>query len=397
MSLLRSVKPMGIYETLYAFQSATGVAMGEAGTHPWSQGYPRTDVLPDGPDFPNRSGRTPEQRMYPKAWGEPELREAVARYYQRTYGAKITSKNVMIFGGGRPGLFALLTFLAPGVEVRIAATEYTPYWDMLQFLGRPYSLVQSDAACRFHVNEKELLKTSGISTGKRIMAIMSNPCNPTGAVIEGARLADLVSRASGSLGLLSDEAYEWFVKDQPVSALQYVTDINSSNVFVVGATTKNFQDPGLRLGWVIGPENDIETLGNFSSFGMGGVSRPSQLEAVALLEPSRVEKARAAVTRFYRDQRDRYGEALVSLGLEVVTGNGGFYHWCKLPDSMSADEFNRNLFRDKAAILPGPLCDMARGGEGYRSPLNNYFRFSFGPLKPESFERNIEMMRRALN
>ena len=42
MSLLRYVRPMGIYETLYAFMEAFGTYMGEAGTHPWSQGFPRT-------------------------------------------------------------------------------------------------------------------------------------------------------------------------------------------------------------------------------------------------------------------------------------------------------------------------------------------------------------------
>ena len=43
---------MGIYEILYAFQDAFGAAMGEKGTHPWSQGFPLTSQLPGGPEMP---------------------------------------------------------------------------------------------------------------------------------------------------------------------------------------------------------------------------------------------------------------------------------------------------------------------------------------------------------
>ena len=49
-SFLSYVPPMGIYETLYAFQDAFGSTMGEKGTHPWSQGFPLTIQLPNGPE-----------------------------------------------------------------------------------------------------------------------------------------------------------------------------------------------------------------------------------------------------------------------------------------------------------------------------------------------------------
>src|SRR5689334_21005208 len=89
MTMLRHVPPMGIYETLYAF------------------------------------------------------RDAFAAYYRRHYGADITSDNVMVFAGGRPGLAAVLLFLEAGIRVRIASTEYTPYFDLLRLLGRPYDTVAS--------------------------------------------------------------------------------------------------------------------------------------------------------------------------------------------------------------------------------------------------------------
>ena len=53
-------------------------------------------------------------------------------------------------------------------------------------------------------------------------------------------------------------------------------------------------------------KKNIETLSNFSSFGMGGVSHLSQLYAVKLLEKERLKLARSAVAKHFGMQRERY-------------------------------------------------------------------------------------------
>ena len=80
-SYLRPMPPMGIYETLYAFQDAFGKPMGEPDTHPWSQGYPRTEQIPGGPKMPSTITVSSEDRLYPKSWGLPALRQQIASYY----------------------------------------------------------------------------------------------------------------------------------------------------------------------------------------------------------------------------------------------------------------------------------------------------------------------------
>ena len=110
-----------------------------------------------------------------------------------------------------------------------------------------------------------------------------------------------------------------------VSGIEFVKDLDNSNVFLAGAC-KGLQSPGIRIGWIIASKTNIETMANYSSFGMGGVSHPSQHYAVKLLEPSRVEKARVAVEQHYNWQRERVAKHSKRWGL-VCTGNGGFYHW----------------------------------------------------------------------
>jgi DNA-binding transcriptional MocR family regulator len=110
----------------------------------------------------------------------------------------------------------------------------------------------------------------------------------------------------------------------------------------------------------VASRKNIETLANYSSFGMGGVSHPSQLYAVQLLEKSRVRQVRTAVAKHYQWQRERYGEAFKAMGLAVFTGDGGFYHWLELPAGLNAQEFNKRLFMRGAAVLCASDCDMAR-------------------------------------
>jgi DNA-binding transcriptional MocR family regulator len=182
--------------------------------------------------------------------------------------------------------------------------------------------------------------------------------------------------------------------EPPVSALRYMDNIEDSNLFVSGAATKGLQAPGIRIGWVIAAKKNIEILGNFSSFGMGGVSLPSQLYAMQLLDKNRTDLSHKAIPKFYASQRNRYGKAFSDLGLDLFSGHGGFYHWCKLPGDLTAAELNAGLFTRGAAILKGTDCDMAR--RGGHSPLRQFFRFSFGPLKPESFDSDIEILGQVL-
>ena len=390
--------PMGIYETLYAFRDSFGSFMGTEGTHPWSQGFPLTTPLEKfgGPPLPESVDVTWEDRFYPKAWGHPDLREAISGYYNDQYGSKVEPENVMVFAGGRPGIFTVLAFLKDHVQVRIGNIEWPAYLDILEQTDTDFQIVPFTKENGFHPSNEEYFDRSGLNAKTSLMPIISNPQNPSGQTRWGDELRDLIRLAEGPKnGILLDEAYEMF-HSPSVSGIQFVEDLDNSNVFIAGACTKGLQSPGIRIGWIVSSKKNIETLSNFSSFGMGGVSHPSQRYAVKLLEPSRVEKARKAVEEHYNWQRGRYGEAFEEMGLGVYTGDGGFYHWLELPEGMTSSELNKRLFKHGAAILCATDCDMARPHSkdpSYESPYSRFFRFSFGPLLPETFDSDIELFR----
>lgn len=391
---LENFPPMGVYETLFKFQDSTGLYMGDAGTSPWAQGFPLTTQLPGGPELPSSVSFTATDLKYPAATGIDPLRIAIRDYYNHFYGADITEDNIAVFAGGRPAIFATLLFLQKDVKVLIEETEYTPYYDKLKLLHREHLLIPSNVENKFRPTLDDY-RSARKKSGTRTLMIKSNPCNPTGVTWDGEQLKSAVAFAQeDGHGAIFDEAYEFFSENGPVSAMKHIRNIDSSNIFVIGAATKGLQVPGMRTGWVIASKKHIEIFRNYSSIAMGGVSRPSQLYVANLLKLDRVDQARKAVVKFFNEQRQRYRKGLEAVGVELFTGNGGFYHWGRLPNNLSADDFNQRLFKHKAAILPGKLCDMNRlGAKGFH---NNFMRFSFGPLSPESYNKDIEIIQTCL-
>ena len=291
-------------------------------------------------------------------------------------------------------------FLMSEAQILVEETEYTPYFDALELLKKQYHIVPSNSSNLFRPSINDYTKTmSDIQrddeSRKSFFALKSNPCNPTGVTWTGPQLKSLVETfLEEGRGALFDEAYEFF-HESPDSALRYIPDIDKTNIFVVSAATKGLQAPGLRVGWAIASKKNIELLRNYSSIGMGGVARPSQICVASLLELERVSLSRKAIAQFYGSQRQRYGRELARLGFQLYTGDGGFYHWAKLPLSLTAEEFNKRLFAHEAAILPGTLCDMLRRGEA--SPHSCFVRFSFGPLPSSSFEKDIQIIESCLH
>merc|ERR1711972_313362 len=284
-------------------------------------------------------------------------------------------------------------------EVRLGSIEWPAYMDIMQSAGINFKTVPYTKENGFHPPNSAYFERSNSTARTHIMAVISNPQNPTGQTRHGKELEELIRMAEEEKnGILLDEAYEMFHSPN-VSGIQYIKDIDNSNIFLSGACTKGFQCAGIRIGWIVASKKNIETLQNFSSFGMGGVSHPSQLYAVKLFEPSRIKLARAAIARHYHMQRQRYGEAFQKMGLGVYTGDGGFYHWLELPEGLNATEFNKRLFKRGAAILEAKDCDMARPHDkdtSYVRPYLRMFRFSFGPLLPETFESDIQIMSEVL-
>ena len=58
------------------------------------------------------------------------MREAIVDFYNSRYDSTITPENVMVFAGGRPGIYTVMAFLKEHVRVRIGNIEWPAYLDI---------------------------------------------------------------------------------------------------------------------------------------------------------------------------------------------------------------------------------------------------------------------------
>jgi aspartate/methionine/tyrosine aminotransferase len=241
------------------------------------------------------------------------------------------------------------------------------------------------------------------------VVIASNPRNPTGQVIAGKELKELVSLSRENTTIILDEFYSWYIypdseKDigKSVSSAEYVEDVNSDSVVIIDGLTKNWRLPGWRVCWVIGPKNLITALSQSGSFLDGGANHPMQLAALPLLEPERVKLEKTSLQRHFKAKRDHVLKRLHALHLDVdVPPQATFYIWLnleKLPPPLNNGlTFFEELLKEQTIVIPGIFFDInpAHRRNLFNSPCHHYVRLSFGP-PIEDLDKGIDAIGRVV-
>src|SRR5207244_1956475 len=210
-----------------------------------------------------------------------ELREAVAALYNRLYRrglpSQYTAENVSISGGGRAALTRAAASLGH-VNLGHFLPDYTAYEELLDIFKLFTSIpILLEGASGYHFALEELEREI---TGRGLSALLlSNPCNPTGKVIQGDELHGWVGLAREvGCSLLIDEFYSHYIWTGDgsglVSAARYVDDVDADPVVLFDGLTKNWRYPGWRTTWIVGPQVVIEAVSSSGSFLDGGGSKP---------------------------------------------------------------------------------------------------------------------------
>lgn len=222
-----------------------------------------TSQIPGGPTLPDFMDVNAEDLRYPSAQGLPELRQAIADYYNKYYRSddftdcdslnssktscssssrmQISPENVMIYPGGRPALMAVFGLLNSDVQIRCGSAEYAALGDILKGLNKEFHTVPCNKSNGFYPSNRQFFDDfEGHDESQRVLAYISNPHNPTGITKSGENLKEFVKLAEcEKYGAFVDEAYELFHND-PASAVEYIDDIDKTNIFVTGSCTKGF-------------------------------------------------------------------------------------------------------------------------------------------------------------
>ncbi|HWT86857.1 MAG TPA: pyridoxal phosphate-dependent aminotransferase [Myxococcales bacterium] len=358
------------------------------------QGQPETGPLPGAPPRVQEVSVRVDDQEYAPVPGLWELREAVASLYNRLFRRGMPSQysadNVSICGGGRAALTRAAASLGH-VNLGHFLPDYTAYEELLDvfkaFTAIPI-LLEGERGYAFTPDDlRKEIQGRGLSA-----LLLSNPCNPTGKLVQGEELSRWVSTARElECSLLIDEFYSHYVwtarpGQLPIeSAARYVEDVNRDPVVIFDGLTKNWRYPGWRVTWTVAPAKVIEAVASAGSFLDGGGSRPLQRAAIPLLSDDVVQKETLAINAAFREKRDRMIQRLERMGIRADRApDGTFYVWGNLaglpPPLNEGMGFFRAALERKVITVPGEFFDVNPGKRRSRraSRFRSYTRFSFG-------------------
>jgi aspartate/methionine/tyrosine aminotransferase len=389
---------------------AHGFRYGDSHWTNLGQGSPETGLIPGAPPRIESVTIGLAQQQYAPVAGNKDLCEAVADFYNTVYRrgkkSKYTRDNVSIASGGRLALTRLASALG-NVNMGHFIPDYTAYEELLSvfkaFSAIPILL---DAETDYRIPPATLKKEI---LGRGLSALLvSNPCNPTGQLVEGEdlrRWCELARECRCSFIL--DEFYSHYIYSGPddgqarmVSAAAYVEDVETDPIIIVDGLTKNWRYPGWRISWTLGPKSVIEAIASAGSFLDGGANHPFQNVAATLLEPQLAIKETLAIQKHFRQKRAFVLERLKQMGISVdAEPVGAFYVWAnlsKLPKPLNDGmTFFREGLNEKVIIVPGVFFDVNPGNRRSHGRYENYCRISFGP-EMQKLETGLAALERVI-
>lgn len=304
---------------------------------------------------------------YTQTWGNPDLREAIAAYYQQRFD--VTPPNVMVTSGVSGALFlALMATVNPGDEVLFADPYFVMYPHLTNVLGG--RAVPIDTYPDFKLTPERV--EAAITPQSKIL-IVNSPSNPTGVTLNRAEMEALAAVAKKhDLLVLTDEIYEALQYDEEPATMVGMLD----NVVLLNGLSKSAGMTGWRVGFASGPDEIIQAMNTLQQYTFVCAPAPAQRAAVKALEADMTEKRDA-----YRKKRDIVYEGL-SAFTEATLPGGAFYIFPKAPngDGMA---FVEEAIKNNLLIIPGKVF----------SERNTHLRVSFA-AKEETLREGIAIMRR---
>lgn len=309
---------------------------------------------------------------YPQVNGKAALRETLATLYP---GA--SSDNIIItVGATEANTLVANTLLEPGDNIVCFRPTYEQLSGNALNSGHDVRWVDLIEADGWAPDHDALM--AAVDARTKIIHVV-NPNNPTGCVLSNADRAAIVA-AAGRVGA-------WIVADEVYIGTERHGDADTPSfwgsydrVLVVNSTSKAYGLPGLRLGWLVGPQKVITQAWRRHEYASIAASMLSmELAAQALADPARSRlKARAR-------QLIRTGFDLLQQGLahhrgvfDVVAPQASAMSFVRFDLPVGSQEFAARLLREKdMLVIPG-----ANFG------VENHFRFS-SALPPDHLREGL--------
>jgi len=299
--------------------------------------------------------------QYQSYQGLPELRQAIASFYQDKFGVAVDPQNeILPLMGSKEGIMHIsMAFLNPGDEVLIPNPGYPTYQAVTKLVGavpRSYDLFE----------EKnwfpDLVKLAKEDLSSVKLMWVSYPHMPTGAMASLEKLKQLIAFAKEhSILLVNDNPYSFVLGTNPTSILEIA---GAKEVALeLNSLSKTFNMAGWRVGMVLGEKDHIEAILKVKSNMDSGMFYGIQQGAIAALQSGKAWFEE--LDSVYTSRRKLMFQLASLLKCTYDTKAVGMFVWAKLPKgSLSSEEFiDELLYKKDIFIAPGTI--FGSNGEGY--------------------------------
>jgi len=299
---------------------------------------------------------------YPR--GLPELREALAAYYERQLGRPFDPEGFCVTGSGMQAIqVSMRMALAPGEEILVPSPTWPNVAGAAIAQGsRPVPVALHEEGGRFRLDIADL--EAALTPATRAI-FLNSPANPTGWVASRETLEAVLAFARRhNLWIIADEIYSRFVYDGSARAPSFLDIMEPSDrILFVGTFSKNWAMTGWRMGWIYTSPALKNVIANLLQYSTSGIAEFMQWAGVVALNEG---------DWFVRHMVDRarQGRAIVSEGfagnnrVTYAAPDGAFYAFFRVAGLPDATEAAFRLI-DEAGVGTAPGTAFGAGGDGF--------------------------------
>ena len=288
---------------------------------------------------------------YTEPKGLHSLRQELCKYLSGI-GIQAKPSEVLIVSGALQAIQLIaLGLLQRGSTALIEKPSYLYSLNILKSLD----MRRRGIECDFEGLIPEVLYKARPRNHPSVLYTIPNFQNPTGTMMsEKRRVETLKVCEELNIPILEDDVYRelWFDTPPPKPLKSIET---KGQVLYIGSVSKNLS-PGLRIGWIVGPENVVDRLSDIKMQVDYGASTLSQIVTELWFKSEKRNQALMTIRTKLKKRRDVALEALNTYMKDLgdwQVPQGGFYIWITLKDPISEEQIFNQAIKEGVLIYPG--------------------------------------------
>lgn len=318
---------------------------------------------------------------YEEPRGSMLLREQICLYLKRS-GINVSPACILIVSGALQAIQLIaMGLLQAGSMVLMERPSYLYSLNILPSMGmRRYGVPVDSQGLR-----ADLLEDFKPRNHQALLYVNPNFQNPTGTVMSEGRRQELMSICSRErIPVVEDDVYRELWLDKPLPASLKSRD-DQGLVLHVGSVSKTLS-PGLRIGWIAGPETVIERLSDLKMQADYGSSSLAQAAVAQWMKQGHCEQHMENLRGQLAIRRDVAIQALNTYFSDIARWEipaGGFYVWMEILAPVRISQVFEEAIKAGVLFYPGYLYD---------TETNQYMRLSYSHATLEDIRTGIQKL-----